>query len=87
MRKKKKNNSVLKDIAKLRGTQEEIARAAGIAEPTLRIYLNNPKKMNGSSRAKLAKALNMQIETMDDIVNGMIRSAEDFFAMKSAVDA
>lgn len=71
---KKKNNkerSILKKIAKLRCvTRTDIMKASGLSAPTVTLYMNNPKLMNGIIRNKISKVLKIDTHTMDDIING-----------------
>lgn len=85
--KNKKAKSLLMQISKLKGTQEDIASAAEITEPTLRLYLNDPKSMTGFAREKLCKALAIPSPVMNLIIDGKIRSMEEFFNAKEALKA
>jgi predicted XRE-type DNA-binding protein len=50
-----------------------------ITRPTLMRYLAQPMRMDGFMRAQIAKILSIEVDTIDDIVNGEYTNTLDSF--------
>jgi lambda repressor-like predicted transcriptional regulator len=50
-----------------------------ITRPTLMRYLTQPMRMDGFMRKKIAAMLGIQVDTIDDIVNGEYNYTQDSF--------
>lgn len=76
MTRQKKRSTVLKKIAYMKGIErKDVAKAVGISEPTVTHYFRNPHVMDADMRAKVAKALRVEVEFIDDVANGKVTDA------------
>lgn len=83
MKSKRKNKKVyvLRQLMRIRGLNAvELGVKVEVSHPTVNNYIRNPQNMDGNMRLKMALALKVGIEKIDDVCNGVIINVEQLLS-------